>query len=103
MLWNKKMSDDQVDLFYFINKGFRIGGTRRPQKEEVLEIFTALEGKGQRVPRLSDAHGMFNSGARDEVIRHNWNEWTTKVNDAYEQLIRQDADALCRDITLQGM
>ena len=110
-LWGKRLSDDQMYEFYFTNNLFKIEGIRNPTEEEVLGIFTVLQGQGN-VPRPAAARALFNNCANPEDeqtkelhagVQPILKELNNKVNDAFGKLIRQDADALYRSIALQGM
>ena len=108
-LWGKVLLSDQLDFLYFTYKFFKIDGNRPPLEEEVLGIFTVLEKK-DKIPQPHSARALFTMFADPEHrktraihkrVERKVNELNIAVNDAFDEWIRQDPDALYRAITLR--
>lgn len=110
-LWGEKLTHDQIDLFYFVNKLFKIDGIRPPLEEEVLGILTVLQNK-TRFPEPGDARGLFSNFANpnhsltrshNNRVQHKKDKLNKEVNDAWIKWIRQGGDANDRAIILKGV
>ena len=111
LLWGEKLTDDQIDLFYFVNNLFRIDGIRQPLEVEVIEILTVLQNK-KKVPELKGARGLFSNFADPNHsltrshynrVQHKKDEMYKEVHDAWIQWIRRGGDANDRAIILKGV